>query len=139
MSGGRPTKYDPAFCDVAISFLEQGYSTTALAGHLKVARSTIYKWAEENEAFSDALNTGQACGVAWWEDRLRDIGQGKDGNATAAIFALKNRGRDDWRDAQQTEVSGKLQTEETGAGAARLMAYIDGIAERSAETGEPDA
>lgn len=95
---GRPSKYDPAFCDEAVTFLEQGYSTTALAGHLKVSRSTLYKWADEHEAFSDALKTGQAMSAVWWEDRLRAVAMGEDGNASAAIFGLKNRAADDWRE-----------------------------------------
>ena len=33
MTAGRPTKYDPAMCEAVLPFMEQGYSTTALAGH----------------------------------------------------------------------------------------------------------
>lgn len=97
----RPSKYDPAFCDEAFEFLKQGYSATAFAGHIGVSRQTLYNWADERPEFFDALKSGQAAGVHWWEDRLRDIAEGKDGNATAAIFALKNRGADDWRDKQE--------------------------------------
>ena len=107
MAGGRPTKYDPAFCNEAIDFMESGYSATALAGHLKVARSTLYKWAEEHPEFSDALNVGQAVGALWWENRIRAVAEGKDGNATAAIFGLKNRASIDWRDKQELEHTGK--------------------------------
>lgn len=32
-----------------------------------------------------------------------------------------------------------IKTEEVGAGATKLSAYLDSIAERSRETGEPDA
>lgn len=101
--GGRPSSYKPEYCDTAIAFMEDGYSVTALAGHLRVARSTIYKWADEHPEFSDALNIGQSVAALWWEDRLRAVARGDEGNAAAAIFALKNRASDDWRDKQEVD------------------------------------
>ena len=32
---GRPTLYRPEYCERAIAFMSQGYSVTALAGHLR--------------------------------------------------------------------------------------------------------
>lgn len=124
---GRPSVYDPAFCDAAVEYLSNGYSTTALAGHLRVARTTIYRWADENDEFRDALRAGQAAGVEWWENRLRDIGEGKDGNATAAIFALKNRGQEDWREKQTFEIErpiADMTDEELATHVARLQSQI---------------
>lgn len=96
--GGRPTKYDPAMCDSIIEFMEDGYSVTAFAGHIRVSRATVYKWADEHPEFLDALKTAQAIAGLWWEDRLRDCAAKGEGNATAAIFGLKNRSADEWRD-----------------------------------------
>jgi len=101
--GGRPSKYDPAYCEAVIDFMENGYSITAFAGSIRVARSTVYKWADEFPEFSDALNTGQAISALWWENRLRDVAEKNEGNATAAIFGLKNRAADDWRDKQAVD------------------------------------
>lgn len=101
MTAGRPSKYDPAYCDQIIDFLADGYSVTAFAGSIRVARSTVYLWAEEHPEFSDALNIGQAASALWWENRLRDNAEKGEGNATAAIFGLKNRAADDWRDKRE--------------------------------------
>ena len=98
MAGGRPTKYDPAFCDDVLPFMAQGYSTTALAGHIGVSRSTLYLWMEEHPEFSDAVKEGMAASAIWWENCLRANAERGEGNATAAIFGLKNRASDDWRD-----------------------------------------
>jgi len=98
MSAGRPTKYDPAFCDEIIDFLSEGYSVTAFAGYIRVSRSTVYLWAEEHPEFSDALNVGQAASALWWENQLRNNAQTGEGNATSCVFGLKNRAADDWRD-----------------------------------------
>lgn len=102
---GRPSKYDPKYCDMAVEFLRDGYSVTALAGKIGVARSTVFKWAEENEQFSDALKTGQALAALFWEDRLRDVAMTGEGNATAAIFGVKNRSREEWRDKHEVDHS----------------------------------
>lgn len=100
--GGRPTKYDPSYCDIVIEWMEQGYSATAVAGKLRISRSTFYKWAEANPEFSDALNIGRACSQAWWEDKLRTVAETNEGNASAAIFGVKNRGAEDWLEADKT-------------------------------------
>ena len=103
---GRPSKYDPAYCDEIIEFMSRGYSVTAFAGSIRVARSTVYKWADENPEFSDALKTAQAISALWWENRLRDVAEKNEGNAAAAIFGLKNRAAEDWRDKQTIEGTG---------------------------------
>lgn len=103
MAGGRPTKYRKEYCQIAIDYLSEGYSVTALAGHLKVARSTVFKWAEDNAEFSDALKTGQALAAEWWERVLRQVALTGEGNASAAIFGVKNRSREEWRDKQELD------------------------------------
>jgi hypothetical protein len=85
--------------------MEQGYSTTALAGHLGVSRATIYNWADRHPEFLEALKLGEAASALWWEARLRQNALDGTGNATAAIFGLKNRARHDWRDRRETDLT----------------------------------
>lgn len=103
--GGRPTKYKPEYCDMAIKFMRDGYSTKAFAGHIGVALSSVYKWRDEHPEFDDAIEAAQAAGALWWEDRLRHVAQTGDGNASAAIFGVKNRSREEWKDRQEHEHS----------------------------------
>lgn len=98
---GRPSKYKPEYCQAAIDFMSEGYSVTAFAGHIGVARSTVFKWAEENPEFSDSLKTAQAMAAMWWEETLRQVARTGDGNASAAIFGVKNRSTEDWKDKQE--------------------------------------
>ena len=100
---GRPTSYRQEYCQVAIDYLSEGYSVTALAGHIGVSRSTVFLWAEKHEEFSDSLKTGQALAAEWWENRLRDVALTGNGNATAAIFGVKNRSRAEWRDKHEID------------------------------------
>lgn len=103
----RPTDYDPAYCDEAITFLADGFSLTALAGHLGVTRQTVHNWTEEYPEFFDAVKTGQAKAVLWWEKAHRNLAFTGEGNATACVFGLKNRASEDWRDVKATELTGK--------------------------------
>jgi len=100
---GRPSKYDPAFCDQVVALMSEGLSLGAVAGALRVARSTIYNWADEYPEFLDTKKVGQSVAQLFWERRLIDLARGVQGNAAAVIFGLKNRAELDWRD--KTEVN----------------------------------
>jgi hypothetical protein len=98
MTAGRPTSYKPEMCDLVVPFMAQGYSTGALAGHLGVARSTVWKWMDEHPAFSDAVKEGMSRSQQFWEKTLIENAIKGEGNATSAIFGLKNRASEDWHD-----------------------------------------
>jgi len=115
-AGGRPTKYDPAYCEDIIAFMSEGYSVTAFAGSILVSRATVYLWVDAHPEFMDALKTAQAASAVWWENCLRNNAQSGEGNATAAIFGLKNRVADDWRDKRDVDHSssdGSMATKPT--------------------------
>lgn len=78
--------------------MADGYSTKAFAGHIGVSLSTVYKWMDEHEEFSEAVKAAQAAGAMWWEKTLRQVASTGDGNASAAIFGVKNRSQEEWKD-----------------------------------------
>lgn len=119
MPAGRPTKYDPAYCDEVREFLKDGYSVAAFAGYIGVAVSTVNLWINTHPDFSDAVKAGQAAATLWWEKQARGIASGaQDGNPTLVIFGLKNRAADQWRDKTETEHSGGM-TLNVGTGVPR--------------------
>src|SRR3954465_1630351 len=105
---GRPTKYDRRYCHDIVAFCRHGYSITAFAGHIGVARSTIQEWAGAHEEFSAAVKAPKAAAALWWEERGRTVAErgGGHGSATMVIFNLKNMAPDDYADKRQHEVSG---------------------------------
>lgn len=109
MAGGRPSKYDPSFNDVAEEVLSLGYSETVLAGKIGVCLDTVSEWKNVHPEFSASVKLGRAKGAMVWEDRLMDVAKNGGGNATAVIFALKNRNPAEWRDKTEQEVSGTLE------------------------------
>ena len=104
MPAGRPTKYEPEFCEQLIELMGEGLSLTAFAGEIGVARSTINEWIGAQPEFSEAVKIGQAKRTAFLERGLlsSDVGP----RVTARIFALKNAAPEEWKDKQEHEHSG---------------------------------
>ena len=110
MPAGRPSKYDPSFCDVVIAAGEEGKTLAGMADALDVDRETVNNWRDQHPEFSRAIKRGLEKAQAWWEDqgRIATFG-GVDGfNATSYIFQMKNRFKDDWRDKQDVDVKGGI-------------------------------
>lgn len=105
---GRPSKYEPAFCQAAEDTLAKGYSEAVLAGELGVCIDTITEWKKVHEEFSASIKLGRSRGAKVWEDRLAKLADDNTGNATGIIFGLKNRHPDAWKDKSETEHSGAV-------------------------------
>lgn len=136
MPTGRPTKYDPAFCDAVIECGREGMGKAEMASELGVAYSTFDLWTQQHPDFSEAVKEARRLSQAWWEKqgRIATFGAIDGFNATSYIFQMKNRFREDWNDTVKQEVTGKdggpIQTEDKGAG--KLLAYLDAVSSRAA-------
>lgn len=104
---GRPTKYEPRFCDELIVCMGLGFSLTAFAGEISVSRATINNWMAEFPEFLEATRVGQAKRTRALEKTLIDGESGP--KVTGHIFALKNADPDGWRDKQEHEHSGDFR------------------------------
>lgn len=103
--GGRPTKYDPAFCERVIEEMGKGYSFTAFCGAIGIAKDTGYNWVKQHNGFSDAVKIGRSMRLKCLETKLLEADMGP--RVTAMIFALKNADREEWADKTTTELTGK--------------------------------
>lgn len=108
MPAGRPTTYNPEYCERVIALGEEGASKAEMTLELGVARSTFALWEEKHPEFSEAVKRAVELSQGWWEREGRKATFGKtDGfNATAYIFNMKNRFKDDWSDTQKVVGSG---------------------------------
>ena len=59
---GRPTKYTKEIGALVFDLMDEGLSVVQVARKLNVARSTIYKWAEDNVEFSDTFTRAREAG-----------------------------------------------------------------------------
>jgi hypothetical protein len=105
MPAGRPTLYDPAYCEAVVVHMADGASLTSFAAEIDVARSTINEWMDVHPEFSEAVRRAKAKCAAWWEKRGRSIAEtgGGPGAGTLVMFGLKNMGADDWSDKQEID------------------------------------
>lgn len=104
MGAGRPTKYEPRFCEMLLEDAEKGLSLTAFAGLIRVARSTINEWMDAHPEFSEAVKQHAAIRTRVLEDGL--LGADVGPRVTARIFALKNAAPEEWKDKSQAELTG---------------------------------
>lgn len=93
MPFGRPTKFDPEFCERLIETMSSGASLAEFAADLRVTRSTIYQWAEDYPEFSDAIKLGRELQESWYNKVGRAAMAGKlpDFRPVIWIFTMKTQ------------------------------------------------
>ena len=129
---GRPPAYKSEYAKKASKLAELGATDQELADFFDVDVRTIYRWKHDHDAFCQALKAGKEIADDRVERSLyqKAIGYEQDevkifmpGGAeepvyasfrakvapdtTAAIFWLKNRRSQQWRDKQEHEHTGK--------------------------------
>ncbi|EBO9197339.1 terminase [Salmonella enterica] len=127
----RPTKYQEAYAEQARKLCLLGYTDAELADFFEVSESTINKWKLDYPKFSESIKKGKEYADGNVADRLYQRAMGYVApdvdikvienqivetplekhyppDTTAAIFWLKNRQRDKWRDKQEVEHTGEV-------------------------------
>jgi len=130
---GRPTDFKPEFCQEAEALCSNGATDAELAEYFDVSDRTIYRWKAQFPDFCQALKSGKSSADERVERSLyhKAVGYTYDAvhfssyqgvvtatsykehvppDTTAAIFWLKNRRANDWRD--KTEVHHKHTVEQ---------------------------
>lgn len=128
--GGRKTSYKPENAQVAYTMCLLGATDAEIAEALGVSETTINAWKNKHVKFCEALKKGKiqadaivaeklyhrAKGYSHPEDKIfNDNGtplivptiKHYPPDTVAAIFWLKNRQKDKWRDKQEHELTGK--------------------------------
>ena len=105
----RPTDYKPEYCEQVKTYCAQGFSLTAFAGEIEVARSTIGTWMEVHPDFRIACKIALNKRAAFLEQGMFD----KDATGpmvTARRFGLVNANLKD----EPKDWSEKVSNEHTG-------------------------
>jgi hypothetical protein len=103
---GRPTLYDPSFCEKVIELGRQGKSPVQMAAEFDVVRQTLYNWAEEHPDFLAAFTRARELSQVWFENA------GQTGLFTpgfnAALWSkqMSARFREEYTDTNKQELSG---------------------------------
>lgn len=102
-AGGRPTKYDPAYCEKAVGFGKQGKSVEWIACEFEVHVDTIYEWAKVHPAFSDAITLAKQYEQRWWEDTGQEHLTTTGFSASAWSRSMAARFPKKWREKTQVD------------------------------------
>lgn len=148
MPGGRPSEYKSEYAEGAKRLARLGATDEEVADFYDVDVRTIYRWKNTHKEFCQALKVGKeeadvrverslyhrAIGYTHDEDKIFNNGgealvvptkKHYAPDTTAAIFWLKNRKPEEWRDKQEVEdvtpVENKVSTAEEMA---RAVAFI---------------
>lgn len=122
MVTGRPSDYDPKYCQMLIDHMADGLSFEAFGGVVDACKSTLYVWLEKHPEFMDAKQIAIAKCRLWWEkegktglwnqgNRSGSFSESKSFNTGVWIFNMKNRFKDDWRDKQDIDINSDLEKE----------------------------
>ena len=65
---GRPSNYDPAFCEQVIELGSKGKSIEQIGAILGIGTRTLFTWRDTHEDFQHALELAKELEQAWWED-----------------------------------------------------------------------
>lgn len=116
---GRPSQYDPKYCDGIETFMRKGFTATAYAGYIGVSYTTLQNWCQEYPDFLAAYERAKAKRALEWE--ILGLKNAKDGVGGAPIikFGLYNSARHEW-------ASPESKTEGDGAGTGNTFIFNGG-------------
>ena len=111
MQVGRPSKYQPEYCQRLIDHMSLGLSFESFAAVVEVNRDTLYHWTKLYREFSDAKDIARSNALLTWEKWgiAGCVGKLPKFNATGWIFNMKNRFK--WTDRLETETTITAQLE----------------------------
>ena len=111
---GRPSLFDPAYCDKVVELGALGKSTEQIAGTLGFALRTIYLWRDPHLEFMQAWEDAKAKELHWWEDQAQAyMLEHKDGaklNASIWSRSMAARFPKKYRESVKQEITGENGT-----------------------------
>jgi transposase len=107
---GRPSKYDPDYCERVIALGKLGKSIEQIACELNVGTRTIYEWRDVHEDFSRALEMAKEFEQNWWETiaQTHMIEEKDCAKLNASIWSRSMAARfpKKYRESTKTEITG---------------------------------
>jgi transposase-like protein len=107
---GRPSLYDPSYCDEVVALGRKGKSVEQIAALLNVSLRTMYSWRDAHEEFLHALDDAKTYEQAWWEEQAAAyMVENKESdrlNASLWSRSMAARFPKKYRESTKTEITG---------------------------------
>jgi transposase len=107
---GRPSLYDPAYCEKVVELGKLGKSVEQIASNLNLSLRVMYKWRDEHEEFMHAMEDAKQHEQAWWEEQAHlYMVEHKDGpkiNASLWSRSMAARFPKKYRESVKQEITG---------------------------------
>jgi len=108
---GRPTKYDPAFCNQIVELSKDGLSRWQICARLNIGYNNMMTWEKAHEDFRCALAEARLIALAYWEDlaidHIREAPGGIRLNTGLWSRSMAARFPNEYRENSKVEVTGK--------------------------------
>ena len=108
---GRPTLYDPAYCDEVRKLGALGKSVEQISTYLCVSLRTMYTWRDNYPEFLHALDDAKISEQTWWEDQAQAyMLENKDSprlNASIWSRSMAARFPKKYRESVKQEITGE--------------------------------
>lgn len=108
---GRPSQYDPSYCERVIELGRLGKSIEQIAAQIGVGTKTMYNWRDEFPEFLRALELAKELELDWWENIAQNMMiENKDGSKlNSAIWSRSMAARfpKKYRESTKTEITGE--------------------------------
>ena len=107
---GRPSLYDPAYCEKVVELGRIGKSVEQISAILNVSLRTMYSWRDAHEEFLHALDDAKTYEQAWWEEQAAAyMVENKESdrlNASLWSRSMAARFPKKYRESTKTEITG---------------------------------
>lgn len=104
---GRPSGYQPEFCEKVIALGKEGASKADIADALDISLRTLYNWTELHPDFMQAMEKAEVKAEVWWAAQGKKALWTPGFNTAAWSRAMAARFPKTWRENKNVEVSGK--------------------------------
>jgi transposase-like protein len=107
---GRPSLYDPKYCEEVIAYGRIGKSVEQIAANLNLSLRVLYAWRDKHEEFMHAMEYAKELEQAWWEEQAQAyMVENKESdrlNATLWSRSMAARFPKKYRESVKQEITG---------------------------------
>jgi len=107
---GRPSTYDPAYCEKVIELGRIGKSVEQIASGLNVSLRVLYDWRDKHEEFMHAMELAKQHELDWWETMAQThmVENKESDKLNASIWSRSMAARfpKKYRESTKTEITG---------------------------------